>query len=69
MSKGSSYKAGKSPYKFHCKHDTEKKNVNAAYRTETESEQEHYLYAVKENNREEIFANIDCVDTDGDKTK
>ena len=43
--------------------------VNAAYRTETESEQELYLYTVKENNWEEIFTNIDCVDSGGDKHK
>ena len=44
--------------------------MNTAYRTETESEQEElYLYTVKENNRELIFANIDCVDSDGDKHK
>ena len=29
----------------------------------------HYFYTLKENNREEIFANIDCVDSDGDKHK
>ena len=42
----------------------QKTNVNAAYRTETESEQEElYLYTVKENN-------IDCVDRlNGDKHK
>ena len=44
--------------------------MNAAYRIETESEQEElYLYTVKEFNIEEIFANIDCVDSGGDKHK
>ena len=44
--------------------------MNAAYRTETEAEQEElYLSTVKENVREEIFANIDWVDSGGDKHK
>ena len=43
--------------------------MNAAYRTETESEQELCLYTTKENNRKEIFANIDCVDSGGNKHK
>ena len=46
------------------------KQTNVAYRTETESEQEGlYLYTVEEDNREEIFANIDCVDSGEDKHK
>ena len=44
------------------------KNVNAAYRRETESEQEE-LYTVKENIIEGVFANIDWVDSDRDKLK
>ena len=37
---------------------------------ETESEQEEsYLYTVKENNREEIFTNINRVDSGGGKDK
>ena len=43
--------------------------MNAAYRIEKESEQELYLYTVKENSREKIFANIDYVDSGGDKHK
>ena len=44
--------------------------MNTASRTETESEQEElYFYTVKENNREEIFANVVCVDSGGDKHK
>ena len=44
--------------------------MNTAYGIETEFEQEElYLYTVKENNREKIFLNIDCVDSGGDKHK
>ena len=61
----------KSPYKFHYKQDTKRKNGSAEYRdktnSETDSETGLLLYTVKENNREEVFVNINCEDSRGEK--
>ena len=58
-----------SPHNRHRKQNIARRNVNATYKLENEynKEDDLYLYTInKENsdNREEIFANIDCEDAE-----
>ena len=46
-----------------------RKNVCATYRNETYSETGLLSYTVKENNREDIFVNINTEDSHGEKHK
>ena len=58
-----------SPHNRHRKQNIAKRNVNATYKVENEYKQEDdlCLYTINKENgdkREEIFANIDCEDTE-----